>query len=211
MAQYVAPTFDVNLDPVGVVIDLTSLYAAFARLTEHWDVRGIRYGLPTLLTFITLAKLAGENSLSGIAEWVKYRVDELSTALALQKKRAPVDTNYSRALAKAIAVNEFERVVHNFFANQAHNGQSVHVILDGEAARGDDLELDLEAGDRAAVLDDLHAIYDANGPAEATPLGEAGGQEAGGANVRSLHRLQRGWAEDAHAASTVIAPSNASE
>ena len=136
MKQYNAPTFDVNLDPAALVIDLTSLYAAFARLTDQRDARGIRYGLPTLLTFMTLAKLAGENTLAGIADWVKYRIDELSSALALQKKRAPVDTTYSRALAYAVDAKEFERVVHDFFARQPGAGQTVHLLLDGKELRG---------------------------------------------------------------------------
>jgi predicted transposase YbfD/YdcC len=136
MKQYIAPTFDVNLDPAEFVIDLTSLYATFARLTDQRDARGLRYALPTLLTFVTLAKLAGENTLSGIAEWVKYRIDALSSALALKKKCAPVDTTYSRALANAVDANEFERVVHDFFANQPKAGESVHLIVDGKELRG---------------------------------------------------------------------------
>lgn len=89
MKQYIAPTFDVNLDPAGLVFDLTSLYATFARLTDGRDVRGIRYSLPTMLTFVTLAKLSGENSLAGIAEWVNYRIDALSAALGLKKSARP--------------------------------------------------------------------------------------------------------------------------
>lgn len=136
MTQYMAPTFEVNLDPAALVIDLTSLYAAFARLTDRRDARGIRYGLPTLLTFMTLAKLAGENTLAGIADWVKYRIDELSSALALKAKRAPMDTTYSRALVNAVDVREFERVVRDFFANQPKTGQSVHLNIDGKELRG---------------------------------------------------------------------------
>lgn len=136
MKQYNAPTFDVNLDPAELVIDLTSLYAAFARLTDQRDARGLRYALPTLLTFVTLAKLAGENTLSGIADWVKYRIEALSTALALQKKRALVDTTYSRVLADAVDATEFERVVHDFFAKQPRAGESVHLLVEGKELRG---------------------------------------------------------------------------
>lgn len=136
MTQYRAPTFDVNLDPAGLVIDLTSLYAAFARLTDQRDARGLRYALPTLLTFVTLAKLAGENTLTGIADWVKFRIDALSSALALKQKRAPVDTTYSRALANAVDAQEFERVVHDFFAHHPKAGQSVQLIVDGKELRG---------------------------------------------------------------------------
>lgn len=136
MKQYIAPTFDVNLDPAGLVVDLTSLYATFARLTDQRDARGVRYALPTLLTFVTLAKLAGENTLAGIAEWVQYRIDALSSALALKQKRAPVDTTYSRALTHAVDVRELERVVRDFFAHQPKTGQSVHLIVDGKELRG---------------------------------------------------------------------------
>jgi predicted transposase YbfD/YdcC len=134
--QYIAPTFDVNLVPAELVIDLTSLYAAFARVTDQRDARGVRYALPTLLTFMTLAKLAGENTLAGIADWVKYRIDALSSALALKQKRAPVDTTYSGALANAVDANEFERVLRDFFASQPEAGQSVHLIIDGKELRG---------------------------------------------------------------------------
>lgn len=136
MKQYSVPTFDVNLDAAGLVVDLTSLYAAFARLTDQRAARGIRYSLPTLLSFVVLAKLAGENTLAGIAEWVKYRIDALSDALALKKKRAPVDTTYSRILARAVDATELESVVQHFFARQPWAGQSVHLILDGKELRG---------------------------------------------------------------------------
>ena len=51
---------------------------------------------------------------------------------------------------------------------------------DGEALRWDDLEFDLEAVERAAMFDDLHAVENADGPTEATPLGEASGEVVGG-------------------------------
>ncbi|HJT59188.1 MAG TPA: hypothetical protein VJ761_21960 [Ktedonobacteraceae bacterium] len=68
---------------------------------------------------------------------------------------------------------------------------------DGEMARGDKLELDLETGEIAAVLDDLLTIEEADGPAEAAPLGVPGSQESGGAHLRDQHRRKLGRAEDA--------------
>lgn len=136
MKQYIAPSFDVNMDPAGVVLDLTSLLATFAQVTDHRDARGIRYSLAILLTFITLAKLAGENTLAGIADWVKYRIDDLTAGFALKKKRAPVATTYSRALAHAVDATECEQLVRDFFAQQPQAGLSVHLILDGKELRG---------------------------------------------------------------------------
>jgi hypothetical protein len=79
--QYSAPTFDVNLAPEGLVIDLNNLYAARARLKDSRHARGIRYSSVTLLVCIVLAKLAGEDYLAGIAEWVSHRKKLLAEAL----------------------------------------------------------------------------------------------------------------------------------
>jgi hypothetical protein len=42
----------------------------------------LRYALVTILVFVVLAKLAGENHLRGIAQWVKLRAVLLATFLA---------------------------------------------------------------------------------------------------------------------------------
>ncbi len=42
--QYIAPTFDVNLDPNGLLIDLNRLYATFARLTDNSCCPALRIG-----------------------------------------------------------------------------------------------------------------------------------------------------------------------
>lgn len=136
MAKYSAPTFDVNLDPAGFVIDLDSLYAALSQLQDQRDPRGVRYSLVTTLTFVLLAKLAGENFLSGIADWVRYRIDPLSELLHLEKHRAPHGSTYGRILAYALDVAEFEKIVHDFFAHAPHAGQSIEINIDGKKLRG---------------------------------------------------------------------------
>jgi hypothetical protein len=57
------PTFDVNLDPNGFVVDLDSLYAWLACLRDKRHARGVRYALVTVLLFMVLAKLAGQDRL----------------------------------------------------------------------------------------------------------------------------------------------------
>jgi predicted transposase YbfD/YdcC len=136
MSQYSAPTFDVNVDPAGFVIDLNSLYAALARLKDSRHARGMRYSLVTILVCIVLAKLAGEDYLAGIADWIAERVPSLSEMLHWAKPRAAHRTTYSRILGKVIALAEFEQVVHDYFANQANAGESVLLNLDGKTLRG---------------------------------------------------------------------------
>ena len=79
------PTFDVNLNPRGFVVDLDSLYAHLARLQDRRHARGLRYALVTILGYIVLAKLAGEDRLFGISQWVRYRQGALAEALHLEK------------------------------------------------------------------------------------------------------------------------------
>ncbi len=89
MNQYSTPTFDVNLDPDGFVVDLDSLYEFLSRLHDTRHARGVRYALVTILVFILLAKLAGQDRIYGISQWVKHRQEPLAVAFHLSKPRAP--------------------------------------------------------------------------------------------------------------------------
>ncbi len=136
MSEYIAPTFDVNLDPNGFVIDLDSLYAHLCTLKDSRHARGVRYALVTILVFVILAKLSGEDRLAGIADWVRHRKDDLAQALYLKKPRAPHRTTYSRILGRVVSVAEFEQAVREFFESQPPAGRSIILTLDGKTVRG---------------------------------------------------------------------------
>jgi len=130
------PTFDVNLDTTGFVVDLASLYAALAGLHDQRKARGIRYALVTVLTYLVLAKLAGQDTLSGIADWVRLRQETLVQAFPLKKLRAPCANTYRNILEQVIDVAELEQVVRTFFAQQSRAGYSLVIALDGKTLRG---------------------------------------------------------------------------
>jgi predicted transposase YbfD/YdcC len=130
------PEFDVNMASDGFVVDVHSLYAWLGKLQDKRDARGVRYSLVTILVLIVLAKLAGEDRLAGIAEWVKHRAAFLAEALCWAKEVAPHRSTYSRVLGWAVDVAEFERLVSAFFAAQAKAGRSVVISLDGKTLRG---------------------------------------------------------------------------
>ena len=134
--KYTPLSFDVNLKPEGFLVDLDSLFAALSQLHDRRDARGLRYALVTVLVFVVLAKLAGEDHLRGIAQWVQLRKEALAEALGLAKPQAPHATTYSRVLRWAVDVDELEQVVSQFFAAQAKAGHSVVVNLDGKTLRG---------------------------------------------------------------------------
>lgn len=130
------PTFDVNIETTGFVVDLDSLYAALAGMHDKRKARGMRYALVTVLTYLVLAKLSGQDSLSGIADWIRLRQETLAQAIPLKKLRAPCANTYRNILEHGIEVTELEQVVHTFFAQQSRAGYSLVIALDGKTLRG---------------------------------------------------------------------------
>lgn len=136
MAKYTPLAWEINVHPEGVVFDIGSLFEALCTLHDARDARGLRYRLVTVLVFTILAKLAGENHLRGIAQWVRLRAVELAILFALAKVQSPHATTYSRILGRAVSIEEFERVTQDFFAQLPKNGTSVQIALDGKTMRG---------------------------------------------------------------------------
>jgi hypothetical protein len=85
--KYTPLSYEVNLRE-GVIIELSTLCAALCTLHDKRVARGLRYALVTVLVFILLAKLAGQDHLRGIAQWVKLRQERLADALGLAAVRA---------------------------------------------------------------------------------------------------------------------------
>ncbi len=136
MNEYSTPTFDVNVDPNGFVIDLDSLYEFLSRVTDRRHARGVRYALVTVLAFIVLAKLAGQDRVYGISQWVKERREQLAEVFHLTRPRAPSPQTYSRLLGTVIDIEDFERLVREYFARQPHAGRSLTIAIDGKTLRG---------------------------------------------------------------------------
>ena len=53
--------------------DVRSLYQAFVRVSDGRKLRGRRYEAALVLTLLMLGKLAGEQTLAGITQWVRER------------------------------------------------------------------------------------------------------------------------------------------
>ena len=128
--------FDVNTDPAGFIVDLGSLYDCLAGLTDHRCARGKRYALVTVLVFLVLAKLAGQDRLYGISQWVRLRKESLANIFRLIEPRAPCANTYKNILEHAIDIDQLELVLREFFASQPAAGQSLVIALDGKTLRG---------------------------------------------------------------------------
>ena len=57
----------------GLVYDIESLYDYLSKVKDPRKAKGKRYTLISLLILMLLAKLAGEDKPSGMAEWIEHR------------------------------------------------------------------------------------------------------------------------------------------
>ncbi len=92
MSKYTPLAFEIDLRAEGGLFEVGSLYEALLPLHDQRDARGLRYALVTVLVFVVLAKLAGEDGLRGIAQWVTERKEGLAELLGLAKPQAPYYT-----------------------------------------------------------------------------------------------------------------------
>lgn len=64
----------------GRQVEAQSLYETLAKNKDGRKRRGRRYQVALVLTLVVLAKMAGETSLSGIADWARLRIEGLRSA-----------------------------------------------------------------------------------------------------------------------------------
>src|SRR5258706_5299682 len=95
---------------------VNSLYEALLKLGDKRKARGKRYTLATVLSLSVLAKLGGEDTPEGMAEWVSHRAEDLRASLGLKRERMPHAVTYRRILGQAVDIGELEQVVGHFFS-----------------------------------------------------------------------------------------------
>ncbi len=72
------------------LFSVDSLMAALHQIRDPRRARGVRYGLVDLLVLLILAKLGGEDSLKGMAEWIRLRRAVLVELLNLERDSLPI-------------------------------------------------------------------------------------------------------------------------
>jgi predicted transposase YbfD/YdcC len=129
-----------SLPQHALVFDLEALYACLQRIVDHRDPRGLQYPVATLLMIGVLAKLAGQDSSRGIADWAKLRCRELSQLFHLKRERMPHYSTWSRVLGHAVEPVEVEELIGQFFvtasSSPAPERGSIQLALDGKTMRG---------------------------------------------------------------------------
>ena len=76
----------------------TSIFAAFEKVRDGRKAQGKRYPFSLLLILLSLGKMAGERTITGVVDWVKEREPWLKKQLNWPK-RFPVVATFTHALA----------------------------------------------------------------------------------------------------------------
>lgn len=120
----------------GLLLNVGLLYERLEQLADARHARGKRYTLGLVLIVIILAKLSGEDTPYGIAEWARMRCAQLAHAFGLKRVATPGHNTIRRILGSAVEAEAMEREVQRFL-HEAYGGQqSILVVLDGKTLRG---------------------------------------------------------------------------
>lgn len=119
-----------------VLFDVSSLYAQLNTLEDKRKAKGRRYSLALVLLLTILAKLCGEDTPSGIADWARLRTRRLVEFLQLDRKTLPCHNTYRRVLRRAVNLLELQHLTSQFLTQGLDQGHSVLVAIDGKTLRG---------------------------------------------------------------------------
>ena len=125
-----------DVTETGLIFEIGSLYTYFKRVTDTRDPRGKLYSLAHLLVLMMLAKLAGEDRPSGIAEWVGHRIEALYKMKVVPKPRAPSHMTYRRVLQDTVQPEELEDLISEFQQSRLEEGEEIVFSMDGKSVRG---------------------------------------------------------------------------
>lgn len=119
--------------------ELPSIYEAMQQLSDSRRKQGQRYRLALVLTYVLIAKAAGETTLQGISEWIRLRgawVQEMLPEAGPGFPCAATSSNVLRAIDPVQLNAVLMDLLTRASAPQRPAGSQQHVALDGKTLRG---------------------------------------------------------------------------
>jgi predicted transposase YbfD/YdcC len=120
----------------AVVFDVGKLATYLGRLHDSRDPRGKVYPLGVILTLVVLAKLAGEDKMSGIAEWIRLRREAFVGLFNLKHRRMPCLNVIRRVLQEVVVAEELEAALQRYLHDSYGGQESRLIAIDGKTMRG---------------------------------------------------------------------------
>jgi predicted transposase YbfD/YdcC len=99
----------------AVGADAQTLYDVLCQVSDRRKSRGKRYEAALVLTLLLLAKMSGQNGLSGIAHWARLRSEWVRTHLPLERDSLPCGNTYQN-VCDHIDLDELNQRLADFFA-----------------------------------------------------------------------------------------------
>ncbi|GHO55755.1 ISAs1 family transposase [Ktedonobacter robiniae] len=132
------------------MVPAASLYHTLQALSDKRRKQGKRYELALVLSLIVLAKLAGQQTLSGATDWIRHHGVPLAQRFGLRRQQMPCQMTYCNVLAM-VDSKHLDELLSAFFIRweaQARCGEQssrllipslqtnhAHVAVDGKALR----------------------------------------------------------------------------
>jgi len=118
------------------LLNIGELYIALGQVTDKRQARGKRYTVSILLIVVILAKLSGEDTPYGIAEWAQLRAEELQKLFGYHRCVSPSNKTIQR-LTDTSLEDENLQITTRRYLHQTYGGQqSILVTIDGKTLRG---------------------------------------------------------------------------
>lgn len=119
--------------------DVLSIYTTMQQVSDTRRKQGKRYPLALVLTYLLLAKAAGETTLQAVAEWIRLRGNWLQEVLPGVRATFPCAATYSNVL-RAVDPEHLNQVLMALLTRVLARTREVeeqqHVALDGKTLRG---------------------------------------------------------------------------
>ena len=106
----------------GRLLNIGELYAVLEQVNDKRQEKGKRYTIGLLLIVVILAKLCGENTPYGIAEWAKMRAEELQNLFDYHRRVCPSNKTIQR-LTDTSLEDENLQITTRRYLHRTYGGQ----------------------------------------------------------------------------------------
>lgn len=120
----------------GLVFDIGSLYEYLEQIEDTRQAKGQRYKLIDLLVLMLLAKLGGEDTPSGMAEWISHRKEIWVGCQIIDKPKTASHMTYRRILQETISAEDFEKILQAYHRRRLEMEGEIIITIDGKTVRG---------------------------------------------------------------------------
>lgn len=120
----------------GLVFDIGSLYEYLEQIEDKRQAKGRRYKLIDLLVLMLLAKLGGEDTPSGMAEWISHRKETWVACQIIDKPKTASHMTYRRILQEIISAEGFEKILQQYHRRRLEMECEIIITIDGKTVRG---------------------------------------------------------------------------